>query len=178
MENNGIVAEDRMVSHPKHYEKGQGHIECIDLLSLLCHGYKDIFANEVGQSKYLYRAGTKAEEGYTLKQKTIQDLKKIRWYMSDFKLRAKTYMEMNNLSFGPVVYYNNDKEYIPLEVSILKYEFTFDKPEIIKEDIAEIIGIIYRFDSIQSVDKVIALLDKLIEKVMSLDSNLVAQLDY
>ena len=33
--------------------------------------------------KYILRCGHKSEKGYTDKEKTIEDLKKARWYIDD-----------------------------------------------------------------------------------------------
>ena len=69
--------EDK-VNHPSHYTwlKEKCGIEVIDITRHLdfCKG------NAV---KYLLRSGYKSEEGYTYKQKEIEDLKKAMWYIND-----------------------------------------------------------------------------------------------
>lgn len=69
--------EDK-VNHPSHYTwlKELCGIEVIDITRHMdfCLG------NAV---KYLLRAGHKAEEGYSGRQKEIEDLKKAVWYIND-----------------------------------------------------------------------------------------------
>lgn len=63
--------EDNRVSHPSHYTwlKEKCGIEVIDIIRWLDF--------DIGSAvKYLLRAGHKSEEGMTIKEKTIQDLKK------------------------------------------------------------------------------------------------------
>lgn len=66
------------VNHPSHYTwlKEMCGIEVIDIIRHMdfCSG------NAV---KYLLRAGHKSEEGYSDKQKQIEDLKKAIWYIND-----------------------------------------------------------------------------------------------
>lgn len=66
------------VEHPSHYTwlKDKCGIEVIDITRHMdfCTG------NAV---KYLLRAGYKSEEGYSNKDKTIEDLKKAIWYIND-----------------------------------------------------------------------------------------------
>lgn len=66
---------EEKVNHPKHYGNIPG-IECIDVVRHMdfCTG------NAI---KYLWRAGLKKEEGLSDSQKTIEDLKKARWYIND-----------------------------------------------------------------------------------------------
>ncbi len=70
--------EDSRVSHPSHYTwlKDLCGIEVIDIARHLdfCTG---------NALKYLLRAGKKSEEGYTNKEKEIQDLRKAVWYVED-----------------------------------------------------------------------------------------------
>lgn len=157
------------VNHPSHYEKGNGHIECIDLLALICKGYKDIYANEVGQSKYLYRMGSKAEADLSRKEKAIQDVKKSIWYLNDFEKRAEDVMCHNGLEFTDVIYYNHDKYFDAFEANLIAKEFTYDKPEAIKENISEAVKLIYRFSNIGQVRKAIQLLEDVV-KIISDDN--------
>ena len=66
------------VSHPKHYTwlKEKCGVEVIDITRHMdfCLG------NAV---KYLLRAGHKTEQGYTDREKTIEDLRKAVWYIND-----------------------------------------------------------------------------------------------
>lgn len=69
--------EDR-VSHPSHYTwlKEKCGIEVIDITRHLSF--------DTGNAvKYLLRAGHKQEEGYTTKEKQIEDLKKAIFYIND-----------------------------------------------------------------------------------------------
>lgn len=70
--------KENKVDHPSHYTwlKEKCGIEVIDITRHLdfCIG------NAV---KYLLRAGYKSEEGYSDKEKEIEDLKKAVWYIND-----------------------------------------------------------------------------------------------
>lgn len=72
-----LISHDK-VNHPSHYTwlKKKCGIEVIDITRHMdfCSG------NAV---KYLLRAGHKTEEGYSDKQKEIEDLKKAIWYIED-----------------------------------------------------------------------------------------------
>lgn len=74
---NKITSENK-VSHPSHYTwlKELCGIEVIDITR---HMDFDL-GNAV---KYLLRAGHKSEEGYSNIEKTIEDLKKAKWYIDD-----------------------------------------------------------------------------------------------
>ena len=64
------------IDHPKHYNSHPSGIECIDIARHYCF--------DIGNAiKYLWRAGLKAEEGYTDSQKEIEDLNKAIWYIQD-----------------------------------------------------------------------------------------------
>lgn len=70
--------QDDKVSHPSHYTwlKELCGIEVIDIARHLDF--------DMGNAlKYVLRAGKKSEEGYTDKEKGIQDLKKAVWYIND-----------------------------------------------------------------------------------------------
>ena len=70
--------QDEKVSHPSHYTwlKELCGIEVIDITRHLDF--------DIGNAlKYLLRAGKKSEEGYTDKEKEIQDLEKAVWYIND-----------------------------------------------------------------------------------------------
>ena len=70
--------QDEKVSHPSHYTwlKELCGIEVIDIARHLDF--------DMGNAlKYLLRAGKKSEEGYSDKEKEIQDLKKAVWYIND-----------------------------------------------------------------------------------------------
>lgn len=76
------------VNHPSHYLwlKDKCGIEVIDITR---HMDFDL-GNAV---KYLLRSGHKSEEGYSDKDKTIEDLKKAVWYIND---KIKTLENENN----------------------------------------------------------------------------------
>ena len=71
-------AHDDKVNHPSHYTwlKDLCGIEVIDIT-------RHMDFNLGNSIKYILRAGHKKEEGYTDKQKTIEDLKKAIWYLND-----------------------------------------------------------------------------------------------
>lgn len=72
------MKQDDKVSHPSHYTwlKELCGIEVIDITRHLDF--------DMGNAlKYLLRAGKKSEEGYTDKEKEIQDLEKAVWYIND-----------------------------------------------------------------------------------------------
>ena len=66
------------VNHPSHYTwlKNLCGIEVIDIT-------RHMDFNLGNSIKYILRSGHKKEEGYTDKQKTIEDLKKAVWYLND-----------------------------------------------------------------------------------------------
>lgn len=66
------------VNHPSHYTwlKDLCGIEVIDIT-------RHMDFNLGNSIKYILRSGHKKEEGYTDKQKTIEDLKKAVWYLND-----------------------------------------------------------------------------------------------
>ena len=69
---------ENKVEHPSHYTwlKEKCGIEVIDITRHLDF--------DTGNAiKYLLRAGHKSEEGYSNKDKTIEDLKKAVWYIND-----------------------------------------------------------------------------------------------
>ena len=69
---------DDKVNHPSHYTwlKDLCSIEVIDIT-------RHMDFNLGNSIKYILRSGHKKEEGYTDKQKTIEDLKKAIWYLND-----------------------------------------------------------------------------------------------
>ena len=71
-------AHDDKVNHPSHYTwlKDLCGIEVIDIT-------RHLDFNLGNSIKYILRSGHKKEEGYTDKQKTIEDLKKAVWYLND-----------------------------------------------------------------------------------------------
>lgn len=66
------------VNHPSHYTwlKDLCGIEVIDIT-------RHLDFNLGNSIKYILRSGHKKEEGYTDKEKTIEDLKKAIWYLND-----------------------------------------------------------------------------------------------
>lgn len=75
--NTSDVSNDK-VNHPSHYTwlKDLCGIEVIDIT-------RHMDFNLGNSIKYILRSGHKKEEGYTDKQKTIEDLKKAIWYIND-----------------------------------------------------------------------------------------------
>ncbi len=86
------------VEHPTYYNSTR--MECIEMLDIICEGYSGVAAFDIGQCKYLNRAGLKAEEGYSKYEKGLEDLKKFGFYLNDFYQRAnRKYFE----EYGEVV---------------------------------------------------------------------------
>ena len=73
-----IVFKEDRVEHPSHYTwlKEKCGIEVIDIVRHLNFNCGNIV-------KYVLRAGHKEEEGLTNKQKHIEDLKKVLFYIKD-----------------------------------------------------------------------------------------------
>lgn len=71
-------AHDDKVNHPSYYTwlKDLCGIEVVDIT-------RHMDFNLGNSIKYILRSGHKKEEGYTNKQKTIEDLKKAIWYIND-----------------------------------------------------------------------------------------------
>ena len=71
-------SSDDRVNHPSHYTwlKDLCGIEVIDIT-------RHMNFNLGNCIKYVLRAGHKSEEGYTEKDKTIEDLKKAVFYLND-----------------------------------------------------------------------------------------------
>lgn len=67
--------EDK-VNNPTHYTSHPSGIECIEIT----RHYDFCIGNAI---KYLWRSGLKGEEGYSDKQKEIEDLNKAIWYIND-----------------------------------------------------------------------------------------------
>lgn len=62
--------------NPKYYKEHPSGIECIDITRHYCF--------DIGNAiKYLWRAGLKTEQGFSSKQKEIEDLNKAIWYIQD-----------------------------------------------------------------------------------------------
>lgn len=72
------ISDEEKVNHPSHYTwlKDLCGIEVIDIT-------RHLDFNLGNSIKYILRSGHKREEGYTDKQKTIEDLKKAVWYLND-----------------------------------------------------------------------------------------------
>lgn len=64
------------VNHPSHYCSHPSGIECIEITRHYCFA----IGNAI---KYLWRCGLKADNGRTLIDKEIEDLKKAIWYIKD-----------------------------------------------------------------------------------------------
>ena len=127
--------EDCMVNHPSHYEKAlfdnRLHPECIELLDVITQGLPGIIALDIGQLKYLYRFGSKAEEGMTKREKAIQDIEKIGWYAEDAKKRWFNYGNLiTQKSVTPATY---------TTALLVAEEFAFDKPELLKNLVRAVI---------------------------------------
>lgn len=71
-ENSALDNEN--VENPKHYTQHPSGVECIEITQ----HYDFCIGNAI---KYLWRAGIKTEEGYSGKEKEIEDLQKAVWYI-------------------------------------------------------------------------------------------------
>lgn len=69
---------ENKVEHPSHYTwiKDQCGIEVIDIT-------RHMDFNLGNSIKYILRSGHKAESGYTMVEKQVEDLKKAIWYIKD-----------------------------------------------------------------------------------------------
>lgn len=151
------------VNHPSYYEKDvkddRDHPECIDLLEVITNGLPGIIAMEIGQLKYLYRFGSKAEEGLSKKQKALEDVNKVLWYAIDAKKR---------LAYGD---YNEDMPSFPSETRIMTIarliaeEFAFDKPKEVKNEVRGVIYAAYQLGYGSDIDRYIDAVQKLVEAV-------------
>ena len=126
---------DFMVNHPSHYEKALAdnrlHPECIELLDVITQGLPGIIALDIGQLKYLYRFGSKSEEGMTKREKAIQDVEKIGWYAKDAKKRWFNYSDLiTQKPVTPAIY---------TTALLVAEEFAFDKPELLKNLVRAVI---------------------------------------
>lgn len=83
-----MMTKNNPVTHPSHYTSGK--IEVIDFIT---DQQLDFCLGNV--IKYVSRAGKKEEEGKTIFEKTVEDLKKARFYL-DYKI--KELEEINNLN--------------------------------------------------------------------------------
>lgn len=87
--------EDKMVSHPDHYQSGNG-MEVIDVIKAFTADLKGIQATDTGNAiKYILR--------WPKKEKPIQDLKKAIWYIQHLidELEGKEKTELKNLNSSP-----------------------------------------------------------------------------
>lgn len=80
---NNIKRDDK-VDHPSHYTwlKDKCGIEVIDITRHMNFNLGNVI-------KYVLRANHKTEEGYSDKEKTIEDLQKAIWYLKDEINRIK-----------------------------------------------------------------------------------------
>lgn len=83
------MTKNNPVTHPSHYTSGK--IEVIDFIT--DQNLDFCLGNVV---KYVSRAGKKEEEGKTIFEKTVEDLKKARFYL-DYKIKL---LEENNQKSG------------------------------------------------------------------------------
>lgn len=157
-----MTTEDNMVNHPSHYEKvvsdNRLHPECIELLDVITQGLPGIIALDIGQLKYLYRFGSKAEEGMTRREKAIQDVEKIGWYAGDARKRWYKYAALiDKKPVTPATF---------TTALLVAEEFAFDKPESLKKYVrATIIAAMLLSTEEQDISKYCDCVDQLIEAV-------------
>ncbi len=160
-----------MVNHPGHYEKkiddGLDHPECIDLLDFLVFGYSGIAAGCVMQFKYCYRAGSKAERGLTLEQKTAEDFNKVVWYMKYYQSKVLTAWHNENDGL------ENKTNKIPWEyrcqedkhaaaLRCVANEFIMDKPTSIRSKLEDVIIMVACMKDLTDIEYVIDGLEQII----------------
>lgn len=86
-----IQLMNNKVEHPKHYTSHPSGIECIDI----ARHYDFCIGNVI---KYLWRSGLKQEQGYSSKEKQIEDLKKARFYLDyEIKMLETPIVTCNNI---------------------------------------------------------------------------------
>lgn len=75
---NSIQIKEDKVNHPSHYTwlKEKCGIEVIDIT-------RHMDFDSGNAVKYILRSGHKSEEGYSDKEKEIEDIKKAIWYLKD-----------------------------------------------------------------------------------------------
>ena len=141
------------VTHPNHYQKNDGHPECIDLLKIICKEYSGFDALCAGQSKYLYRCGSKADNGRSIKDKAIEDLNKFKQYMLFMIKNHET-----DVSFRTVTVFDKTSP----QVTNVAKEFSYDKPEWAKSIYEEIIARLITEEFVNGLKTIVELTDKLI----------------
>ena len=85
---NQMTQIDNPVTHPSHYTSGK--IEVIDFIT---DQELDFCLGNV--VKYVSRAGKKTEQGMTITEKEIEDLKKARFYL-DYKIKQLEIINQSN----------------------------------------------------------------------------------
>lgn len=162
-----------MVNHPSHYEKNSEgkikHPECIDLLAALTKGYNGIAALDVGQYKYAYRAGSKADASLSQKSKAIEDFSKIIWYLTDLLNRASETYRSYSLNTPadhncllPDQYACHKTDPSRLEARLIANEFIFDKPNNICTDLTRAVILAYNFTTFGELNEAIECFKRII----------------
>ena len=82
-----------MVNHPPHYASIVPGVECIEI----AREYPFNCGNAI---KYIWRAGSKGEEGLEVRQKEIEDLKKAIFYFNNELSRPCTEAKRYDHKFG------------------------------------------------------------------------------
>ena len=86
------------------------------------------------QAKYLYRAGSKSDSEMSIEQKAIQDLKKFDFYLKYYQKSAKA-KSAKELSKDFRCNCRKSKKLL----DYISNEFIYDKPEIIRELLKELV---------------------------------------
>ena len=73
-EERGVIPQEELVNHPKHYTSHPSGVECIQITE----HYNFCVGNAI---KYLWRNGLKEDKGRPVVRKQIEDLKKSIWYI-------------------------------------------------------------------------------------------------
>lgn len=157
--------EKETVNHPDHYKKGD-RIECIELLDIITKGYEGIAAFDIGQVKYLYRAGSKFNDPKQKAKKALEDVNKFTFYIKDFMNRALTTLRYDpefflkyNLELPKGFSCSESKNECVLNAVAL--EFKFDKPKEIQSDFDNLIIKLSQIVNLNDVKIVLAYLENI-----------------
>ena len=78
-EGNHKKQDQDQVEHPSHYTDGK--YECIDVMEGQFGRKATADFCHLAAFKYIWRAGRKAEQGKSIAEKQIEDLRKAEWYL-------------------------------------------------------------------------------------------------
>lgn len=151
--------ESERVNHPKYYEKKvddqRDHPECIELLEVITEGLPGVLALDIGQLKYLYRFGSKAEGGLSRREKAIEDVNKILWYAKNAAQKWGFY-DIN---------YARHTVVRRTIARLVAEEFAFDKPLILKSYVRSVVYCAYDLSSGHDICQYVDAVEKLVKAI-------------